>query len=424
MNCTFVGTECFRDNDTETREAGGVYSKDLINVQARRKAGKEPIHEAYTFIPYNQLVNIYEDEVIKYAENVSGLARYILSVLLEQGFSLDYMLKRSVTTDRTACCKYEDEIKESTVSNSNKERHSYLHFLMNINASIKEKDFKARITDITNNHLKDGRSDLLLGYLMQAKYLKQCIDIVAENILTVNFKVAGIGNVGMVDSVNEMINAQPFFNSSCILVSDVSQANDGKQGPKNQETVVWTPESSIPDVLRRRHLVVVSHALRKYRNLSKALTGLSNLLDDGGYLLIQEVTANFHIAALQDNTLQSREPYFDDLKRRTCSIYCDASTWKQRFTEEGFIVVQEISDSLLTSLFLLKKRVQRSTEYPTMLTITENNFGWVEELQLKLKNIYAHEKDDRIWLKADGNVCGILGLVNCLRREPGGYRIR
>ena len=419
----FVGTVCLHDDDTKIREAGGVYFKDLIAAVVRRKAGREPTHEAYTFISYSQLVSIDEDEVGKYTD-VSDLASYILSILIEQGLPLDDKLKRSVTIDRAACSKYEGEANEHALCNSTKEQHNYLNFLKNINAVVEDKDFKEKMTYLINSQLKDERLDLLLENLLQTKYLKLCIDIVTENIHSLNLRVAGIGNVGMIDSVNELINAQSFFHSSCTIVSDVPQANDVEQGLKYQDVVVWTPEKSIPDVLQRSHLVVVNHALRKYRNLSKALAGLSDLLDDGGYLLIQEVTANFHIAVFEVNAWQSTESYFDDLDRRTCSIYCDANTWKQYFAEEGFIVVQEISDNFLTSLFLVKKRVQNSTELPAILTITENDFGWMEELQSKLKSIHTHGKEDRIWLKNDDNVCGILGLVNCLRREPGGDRIR
>ena len=52
-----------------------------------------------------------------------------------------------------------------------------------------------------------------------------------------------------------------------------------------------------------------------------------------------------------------------------------------------------------------------------------NDFQWVEELKEKLKEAKS-DTNSRVWLLCDGQLHGVVGLVNCLLQEAAGKHIR
>lgn len=69
-------------------------------------------------------------------------------------------------------------------------------------------------------------------------------------------------------------------------------------------------------------------------------------------------------------------------------------------------------------------QVTESKTPPVILKISQDTFSWVPELQAALKADDA-PTDQKIILYAQNEpLNGLLGLVNCLRREPGGLKIR
>ncbi|XP_075218277.1 fatty acid synthase 3 [Lycorma delicatula] len=75
-------------------------------------------------------------------------------------------------------------------------------------------------------------------------------------------------------------------------------------------------------------------------------------------------------------------------------------------------------------LILLRKKVQESKTPPVIIKISQENFSWVPTLQAALKTDDA-PIDQKIILYAQNEpLSGLLGLLNCLRKEPGGLKTR
>ncbi|XP_053213860.1 fatty acid synthase-like [Panonychus citri] len=70
---------------------------------------------------------------------------------------------------------------------------------------------------------------------------------------------------------------------------------------------------------------------------------------------------------------------------------------------------------------ILLRKPPQPTNYAS-LVVSTNDFKWVESL----KTMLLSEIEQKVWLIADTNepINGILGMVNCLRREPRGDQIR
>lgn len=59
---------------------------------------------------------------------------------------------------------------------------------------------------------------------------------------------------------------------------------------------------------------------------------------------------------------------------------------------------------------------------PTTIKISADDFSWVSQVQACLKNENANKKIILFAEKEPTN--GIIGLVNCIRKEPGGEKTR
>ncbi|XP_046609412.1 fatty acid synthase-like isoform X1 [Neodiprion virginianus] len=88
------------------------------------------------------------------------------------------------------------------------------------------------------------------------------------------------------------------------------------------------------------------------------------------------------------------------------------------------VILEKCTSSEL--IILLRKKEQR-TGFTTVVRVSSDEFTWLEKLQaaLKVENKRAGRTSERILLVSEGDLqSGLMGLVNCLRREPGGKIIQ
>ncbi|XP_052751905.1 fatty acid synthase-like [Galleria mellonella] len=137
----------------------------------------------------------------------------------------------------------------------------------------------------------------------------------------------------------------------------------------------------------------------------KKLSGESNaILFIGANLLKRNNVLNQAAATLRDRCfIISREK--------------DRPESKERSDEYELITVQNVGSEYIV---LLRKRVMKVQQYECIqIEARDENFSWVEKVQEKLKT------EQKIILYNQGEpINGLLGLVNCLRREPGGEIVR
>ena len=90
-------------------------------------------------------------------------------------------------------------------------------------------------------------------------------------------------------------------------------------------------------------------------------------------------------------------------------------------------VIARKSDSITSTVMLLRKSTK---VFPAEgQAVVEVKYGrydeWVEELKQKFREYKDRPKTENVWLFAnDSQLNGIIGMVNCLRQEPGGDRFR
>ncbi|KAF7494247.1 Fatty acid synthase [Sarcoptes scabiei] len=97
----------------------------------------------------------------------------------------------------------------------------------------------------------------------------------------------------------------------------------------------------------------------------------------------------------------------------------------------GISIEQNIADKFRVQELLNlidKSPLRLISHHQHFINLTSNLEDWFDELQIQLKQSAQHSTDDDskrfIWLIANEDHSGVIGMVNCLRREPNGDKIQ
>ena len=364
-----------------------------------------------------------DQDMLKYANRCQVLSRIEFEKTVNNGISKSLIPSdKFITSNQTKTTNVGQDMQESF---SDDKANSYLAVLDSMSKLTHSDKYSESVTEILQTEQERFQFDTLLGNLLQEKHMKPCLDIWTEYMKSKTAKIVEICSTSVTESIHGQIATNPFVKSSyCVATKDPTAFETGSETSKVTEVINWEPGKELPDSLQNVHLIVANNVIRKHKNLRISLRAITGMLDETGFAVVHEVTSNFHVAAPGDGIYCNTFPEFDDLNERTCSIYCDLPKWKQLFSDEGLEIVYEVSDTILSSLFLLRKKLRNTVDKQTMIDITDTSCGWVDEVKSKMEEIASKPKGENLWLRADSNISGILGLVNCLRMEEGGEKIR
>ncbi|CAH0549737.1 unnamed protein product [Brassicogethes aeneus] len=134
------------------------------------------------------------------------------------------------------------------------------------------------------------------------------------------------------------------------------------------------------------HLVILSGALAYKKE--NVITNAVNSIKAGGFILLEEAKGGFEEKILAAN---------------------------------GLVVISQQVTATKTYI-LLRKPIEVQSD-AIVIQITENNFSWVEPLKNALKQ--SETSGTRIIIYVQGEqLTGLVGMVNCLIKEPGGKNLR
>ena len=410
--------------NTKDRIGGGVVLRNVQTNMARRTEPKPGVHESFKFFPYIHSANIpgQDKRLMEYTEQCKAVAASVLRNAVKRN-----IFKNSNIIEKLKAANYQNSNDKMCTRDSIQDgkAKTCLDVLQKM-AHVCLGDINStENTDITDTEQQVLASDILLGNLLQTITLKPCFDIVVENTSGKKTKIVEICTPNCSERIHEEARSNTMLRSSYhCATTDVETFNQSHQDNDSLEAVAWAIGHKVPDQLKNANLVIANSTIRKQINVNDALSDIKEMLSEDGFVLLHEVTKNFHIAAPLDGLYSRSVPDFVDLKNRTCGSYCDAETWIKIFQEEGFELIYKVSDNLLSTLFLFRKRVTNAVEKQTVIDITCNRCDWVEEVKNKIASISTKGKGEHLWLRSDNKLSGIIGLMNCLRQEPGGDRLR
>lgn len=154
---------------------------------------------------------------------------------------------------------------------------------------------------------------------------------------------------------------------------------------------------------------------------------------------VQLVTTSFvHLKNEEKDKILERKDYYFVIASECVNKINLLELFEKLFTLEGFVVAREklgssLNDEQLPSsyqmiasydvgdemLVVLKYKKTSDFNSPTVIKIESNDekFDWLDEIKTSME-----DKCNKILL-ADDKPSGVLGLVNCLRKEPNGHLI-
>lgn len=414
------------DTCTQTTQAGGIEIQDLeVTPTARVQKQKPPILEEVQFIPYEKTEKLHSD-IESYSKQCIGLVSKGLRQVIPEVEKLNLPHKDLIVSQAKNIPH--EEISQDINQYLQKENCGLLQLFHKIFSLGVTGTNLNNILNIVDTYKQDLQSDQLLTYMLQAKCLKPTLDVVVENCTSTNLKVLEVDAVdgSMYQRVLGNLNLQPDLH----IQYTAADGHADRISPDDVDsfglhTLQWTPYQDLPvNEVDSYDLVVSNNVLHLQANIFKSLDNICKALKDGGFLIIHEVTQNCYLYSFLE-CLDKELPECEDISERSSGLYCTEEKWIDIFQKFGLDVVCKQSDGMLFTLFLLRKQVMNSISTPVILKINEADYSWLETLKTNISEIQKMPKGDNLWLVADENIySGIIGLVNCLRNEPGAERIR
>ncbi|XP_025783452.1 fatty acid synthase [Puma concolor] len=261
------------------------------------------------------------------------------------------------------------------------------------------------------------QDDPLLSGLLASPALKACVDTALENMPSLKMKIVEVlaGDGHLYSHIPALLNTQPMLQLEYTATDRHPQALEAVQAKLQQHGIAqgqWDPADPAPGGLGSADLLLCNCAVASLGDPATAVGNMGAALKEGGFLLLHALLKG-HPLGETVAFLTCPEP------RRGQQSLLSQDEWESLFAGASLHLVALKKSFYGSVLFLCRRPVLRDS--PVFLPVEDPSFQWVNSL----KNILADSSQQPVWLTAIS--CpdsGVVGLVNCLRREPGGHRIR
>ena len=128
-------------------------------------------------------------------------------------------------------------------------------------------------------------------------------------------------------------------------------------------------------------------------------------------------------------SLQGFLEKWKDLENKTerdIGCWANKETWVKKFKALELELVASKSDGFQFTWFLVRKAAQDAlTGNQTVVDVSKLDCDWLMELKEKMSANQKRPKGENLWLVSSGQpYSGIVGMVKCLVKEPGGGKVR
>lgn len=260
--------------------------------------------------------------------------------------------------------------------------------------------------------------DSLLRGLLDHQTLRHCLDTALENSTPGKIKVLeAFSNDGLLFSrVVGLLNIQPMLRVDYTATATSLDLLTPHQASLEELAVTsaqWDPLTSpAPGSVGGADLVLCNHAWGPLKtDPGLLITNLASGAKQGGFILLHTL--------LKDETLGETVAFLSSTSQSISQqALLTQAEWEAVFSEASLSLVAVRRSFYGSALFLC--RCQSVSKQPVFLSVDSTDYTWVESLQAMM----MEPSDHPVWLTASQAHCGIVGMVNCLRQEPGGNRIR
>ncbi|XP_035227546.1 LOW QUALITY PROTEIN: fatty acid synthase-like [Stegodyphus dumicola] len=389
--------------------AGGVELKNLkASIAPRQQCKQVPLLEEYRFVPYNEsciLSKSDQETLERYIHVCSSVSKMILEL---SGKNRDQI------TDVMNGFKEADDALIAAYLKSYTEDHALLKSLCGIMNTATSKDLTRHVKNFVNIYLNERDNDILAQTMLQEVPLRTVLDVVLENVCSRKLKIAEIadGTTAFCTKISELIQALGLFHANYTIAHAApDRLKKESIDSENINLVPWDLKSSLD--LKEVDLLVMKYLSCGKKEFKRVLENAFTTVKDQGFIIV-----------LQKTRLVPSEMFLSAVGETVIPIHTE-SDLEQSFKELNLKIVCKKSDSLASTLYLLRKS-QDAQYIDTVISVMHDKLdSWVTLLKEKLVASQTSSEPSRIWLVSENsNSSGIIGLVNCLRQEPGGSNVR
>ena len=314
--------------------------------------------------------------------------------------------------------------KEMTTANTKLCLRYWTDFWLEMRIRIIKVIFRV-IKEIESDSSLDVSRDVVNQVSKNERLIRTLIDIVSENNATKReWKVTEINLTGdvLADEVQSyLVNSQIMATDVDyeLIVGSVDRVNEQMR----EKAMLWNGED-VPS-LSTSDLIIYRDSQDLWKLKTEDLIKqLYESVVDNGFLVI---VGKYRVTEVEEaiSSLINTNIGNCDLENRLQILV-------KTVTDSGFQLIANKSDSISTMAMMFRKVTEKKTIPKNSDVIevkAERDEKWFEAirqcLQSSKQSLNVGEEANNIWLIAnDSNINGIVGLVNCLRLEPGGECLR
>ena len=281
------------------------------------------------------------------------------------------------------------------------------------------------IKEIESDSTYDMSLDVVNQVSKNERLIRTIIDIVSENNATKKeYKVTEINLTGDVlanEVESYLVNSQlmPTDVDYKLFVKSVDRVSEHMREKAKQWNGKEVPSLSTSNLVIYRD----SEDLWELKT-DDLIKHLNEAIDENGFLII---VGKYRLTEPEEaiNSLLNKNVSNSDLKKRHQILV-------ESISSSGLEIISNHFDSVSTMAMMFRK-VTEKKKIPENIEVievkSERDEKWFEiirqSLQKSIDTLDAGEKPRNVWLIAnDTHINGIVGLVNCLRLEPGGQCFR
>ncbi|GFT94666.1 fatty acid synthase [Trichonephila clavipes] len=397
-NCSRNLPVKFNQNTKTCRTVGVEITKMIVEPAPNRRKDENPTFEKYAFVPYESIYTPTSEaslQLSKYFNACNIFMDKIGKTLRKDTKQYQFLY---VIDDMFCLEEYVEKITENQ------------HLLKVLKQSIdNENILKEKRKDWFLSYSRFAGRDMLNNSLLNEYSLRIMLEIISENtfrklnVLEINrnFPVSLIPATEIMQKYSHLR-----FKKSTLVASNMDSFN---QEALDEHGIQVKTEEGLTDIAseKAQDVAISSFACGPISELENLLqTLISVIKSDGFILLFYKEKAN------------SAELFLSSLCGEKLQVQSQG-VLEEILKAKNLVILSKISDSFGSSLYLLRSP---SPIAPSKVVfITEDSYSWVD----KVKDELFEKKSGIVWLVSkDSPTSGIVGMVNCLKQEPGGERIR
>nr|XP_006635198.2 PREDICTED: fatty acid synthase isoform X1 [Lepisosteus oculatus] len=382
--------------------AGGVQICGLHATVAPRRQQQHspPILEEFGFVPYVETECLRDSQKLgEELQRCRGLIQRLQRKLVQQGVKLSIPGLEEVTEG------------QPSDSDSGKGLLRLLSVLcgLELNGNL-HSELELTVQKERECLLQDP----LLGGLLDSAALRYCLDTVLENSTPGKLRVLeALCSDGLLfPRAVPLLNIQPLLQLD-YTASDSTSDLLASHAPSLEELGVsvgqWDPHKGpAPGNMGGMDLVLCNCCASPPPCPADMVRNLASAAKEGGFVLL-------HVL-LKGDTLGETVSFLTTQNSQQGLL--SQAEWEEVLSQASLNTVLIRRSFYGSALFLCRR--QTPTKAPIFLSVDGTDYQWVESL----KSTLAEPSDSPVWLTAETGNKGVVGMVNCLRQEPGGQRIR